>query len=109
MTFKDYQAEAAKTAIYPGSGYTTGVMYASLGLAGEAGELANHVKKLWRDGELYAGQEEGMKKEIGDILWYVAQVASELDVDLDAAAMGNVEKLRSRAKRGVIGGTGDNR
>lgn len=109
MTFQEYQAEAGKTAVYPGSGYTTGLMYASLGLAGEAGELANQVKKCWRDGEIYAGKEEGMKKEIGDVLWYVAAVATELGVSLDTAAHANVEKLRSRAQRGVLGGSGDDR
>lgn len=109
MTFSDYQIEARKTAIYPKSGEVEGLMYAALGLAGEAGELSNHIKKMWRDGALDPVQQEGMRKEVGDILWYVAQVATELGVDLEEAAQANVQKLRSRMERGVIGGSGDNR
>jgi NTP pyrophosphatase (non-canonical NTP hydrolase) len=75
-------------------------------LTGEAGEVAEKVKKMVRDGTL---DTEGLKKELGDVLWYLAALASDLGVTLEEVAAGNVTKLRSRAERGVIGGSGDNR
>jgi len=103
MRFNEYQEEAKKTAIYPEQ-YK--VVYPALGLAGEAGEVAEKVKKHIRDGVLNV---EDLKKELGDVLWYVSALAADLDLDLDDVAAANLEKLRSRRARGVIVGSGDNR
>jgi len=103
MRFNEYQEEAKKTAIYPEQ-YK--VVYPALGLAGEAGEVAEKVKKHIRDGVLKV---EDLKKELGDVLWYVSALAADLDLDLDDVAAANLEKLRSRRARGVIVGSGDNR
>lgn len=103
MRFDEYQEEAKKTAIYPDQ-YR--VVYPALGLAGEAGEVAEKVKKHIRDGVLNV---EELKKELGDVLWYLAAIASDLDLTLDDVAEANLQKLRSRQARGVISGNGDNR
>jgi NTP pyrophosphatase (non-canonical NTP hydrolase) len=103
MRFDEYQEEAKKTAIYPDQ-YR--VVYPALGLAGEAGEVAEKVKKHIRDGVLNV---EELKKELGDVLWYLAAIASDLDLTLDDVAEANLQKLRSRHARGVISGNGDNR
>ena len=103
MTFNEYQEEAKKTAIYP-TEYR--LVYPTLGLTGEAGEVAEKVKKMVRDGKL---DTDGLKKELGDVLWYLAALASDLGVTLEEVAADNVAKLRSREERGVIGGSGDNR
>jgi NTP pyrophosphatase (non-canonical NTP hydrolase) len=103
MMFNEYQEEAKKTAIYPAE-YR--LVYPALGLTGEAGEVAEKVKKMVRDGKLDA---EGLKKELGDVMWYLAALASDLGVTLEEVAAANVAKLRSRAERGVLGGSGDNR
>jgi len=103
MRFDEYQEEAKKTAIYPDQ-YR--VVYPALGLAGEAGEVAEKVKKHIRDGVLNV---EELKKEIGDVLWYLAAIASDLDLTLNDVAEANLQKLRSRQTRGVISGNGDNR
>jgi NTP pyrophosphatase (non-canonical NTP hydrolase) len=103
MTFDDYQAAAKKTAIYPEQ-YK--VIYPALGLAGESGEVAEKVKKWIRDGKL---DPEAVKKELGDVLWYIAAVASDLDLSLSDVAQTNVQKLESRQARGTLSGSGDNR
>jgi NTP pyrophosphatase (non-canonical NTP hydrolase) len=103
MTFNEYQEKASKTAIYSEQ---FKLIYPALGLAGEAGEVAEKVKKLIRDGTL---QVEDLKKELGDVLWYVSALASDLQINLDDVANTNIEKLQSRQARGVIGGNGDNR
>lgn len=114
MDFTEYQRASAETMIYPHAleHDVAGLMYTALGLAGEAGELANKIKKLYRDGfapEDFAAIRESLIKEIGDTLWYAAAMATELDADLGAAAAYNVAKLRDRARRGVLSGSGDNR
>lgn len=111
MDFTEYQAAAATTAVYPDRLGPVGLMYAALGTAGEAGEVADKVKKLWRDhgAELTVEIRENIGKEIGDVLWYLAEVASNLHLNLDVIAEQNVEKLRSRQERGVLGGSGDHR
>ena len=103
MTFNDYQAAAKKTAIYHEQHR---VIYPALGLAGEAGEVAEKVKKWIDDGNV---DPDAVKKELGDVLWYVAAVASDLGLTLDEVAAANVQKLESRAARGTLGGSGDNR
>jgi len=97
------------TAVYPNAG--DNLVYPTLGLAGEAGEVAEKVKKLIRDdaGVLSDERRAAIAKELGDVLWYVAQVATEAGLDLDEIAAANLEKLLSRAQRGVLQGSGDDR
>ncbi len=85
--------------------------YPALGLAGEAGEVAEHAKKAIRDdaGVVSEERREAMAKELGDVLWYVSQLASELGLELDEIAPANLEKLLSRQRRGVLSGSGDER
>jgi len=109
MDFNYYQNRARETAIYPnmGSEFT----YPALGLVGEAGEIANKLKKVIRDnsGILSDDVRESVSAELGDVLWYVAQLATEMGTDLNAIAQRNIDKLASRKERGVIAGSGDNR
>ncbi|WP_043654399.1 nucleoside triphosphate pyrophosphohydrolase family protein [Nocardia thailandica] len=109
-TLDGYQSRAADTAIYPGQGELTGLLYCALGL-GEAGEVQGKVKKLLRDhaGELTVVQRDAMGKELGDLLWYVAMTAHELGLSLGDIAVANLAKLASRRERGVLGGNGDDR
>ncbi len=108
MTLDAYQEEARKTALYP-EAYR--LIYPTLGLAGEAGELANKVKKVLRDqgGEVTEEVRQALLAELGDVLWYVAQVATDLGASLGAVAQANLEKLRSRQGRSRLGGSGDTR
>ena len=108
MNLNDYQNEAAKTAIYP---EYIGLAYTALGLSGEAGEVADKVKKVYRDSEGEISDEKRLEiaKELGDVLWYLANLANELNADLEFIAESNLDKLNSRKKRGVLGGSGDNR
>ncbi len=109
MTFEEYQKESRKTAVYPEVG--KGFVYPALGLAGEAGEVAEKVKKIFRDdgGEVSPEKKEEIRKELGDVLWYVAQIATEFGLKLDDVAEANLKKLFSRKERGVLAGSGDNR
>lgn len=109
MTFEEYQAESRKTAIYPNK--DNNFIYPTLGLAGEAGEVAEKVKKVLRDGngEVSLEKKEEIKKELGDVLWYIANLSKELGLSLEDVAQGNLEKLRSRQERGELHGSGDNR
>jgi NTP pyrophosphatase (non-canonical NTP hydrolase) len=104
----DYQRLSRSTAEYPRE---TRLAYPALGLAGEAGEVAEHAKKILRDdgGIVSDERRAAMAKELGDVLWYLAQLATELDLDLDAVAQTNLDKLRSRKQRGVLSGSGDDR
>jgi len=108
MDMNVYQRRASNTAIYPDAGFgsTGGLTYTALGLAGEAGEFANKVKKIHRD---HQSDEEGMVLELGDVLWYVAQAASELGYDLADIAKINLRKLELRREAGKLGGSGDGR
>lgn len=103
MNFKEYQELAAKTAIYPEE-YR--IVYPALGLAGESGEVAEKVKKYIRDGNL---DRDLLAKELGDVLWYVSALSRDLGIDLDDVASRNIDKLRSRAERGTLRGSGDSR
>ena len=109
MNFNDYQKKSCKTAGYPAIGHP--VIYPALGLTNEAGEVAGKLKKVFRDknGEINAETKAALKAELGDVLWYLAQVATELDLTLDEIAEYNIEKLYSRLERGTIKGDGDNR
>ncbi len=104
-----YQDAARRTAAYPDVGANP--VYPTLGLSGEAGEVADKVKKVLRDrgGVFDDPTREAIKLELGDVLWYVAQLASELGYDLEEVATANLDKLASRAARGRIGGSGDHR
>ncbi|MEJ2292662.1 MAG: nucleoside triphosphate pyrophosphohydrolase family protein [Deinococcales bacterium] len=112
MTLDEYQAQARTTAIYPEAAR---VLYPTLKLAGEAGEVAEKLGKLMRDegllpgAELDEGQRDALAKEIGDVLWYVANLAADLGLSLEAIGRTNLEKLASRRDRGVLGGSGDER
>jgi len=109
MDLNSYQQAARTTARYPDVGANP--IYPTLGLSGEAGEVAEKVKKVLRDrgGCFDATAKADLKLELGDVLWYVAQLASELGLTLDEVATANLEKLASRAERGTIGGSGDRR
>jgi len=104
-----FQIESFGTAMYPNKG--DNLTYPVLGLCGEAGEVAEKLKKMYRDddGQLTPERREGLIGELGDVLWYVAAVASELNVTLSDVAQGNMDKLYSRRDRGVLSGDGDDR
>jgi NTP pyrophosphatase (non-canonical NTP hydrolase) len=108
MDLSEYQRQSRRTAEYPREAW---LVYPALGLAGEAGEVAEHAKKAIRDdgGTVSEERRAAMSKELGDVLWYVAQLASELDLNLDEIAGQNLEKLFSRQARGVLSGSGDDR
>mgnify|MGYP003130007478 CR=1 FL=1 len=104
-----YQEKARETAIFPKN---KAMEYLTLGLTGEAGEIANKVKKFIRDG---AAKDEYLAKrieigyEIGDVLWYCAVLAEELDMNLGHIMENNLQKLADRKARGTLSGSGDNR
>jgi len=104
-----YQEEAWETAIYPAKGEN--LYYPALGLAGEAGEVCNKIKKIMRDqdGSPTPEQKHEIAKELGDVLWYLATLATELNSHLGCIAGANLEKLADRKKRNTLGGSGDNR
>ncbi|MFH1173630.1 MAG: nucleoside triphosphate pyrophosphohydrolase family protein [archaeon] len=108
MDMNSYQQQAKSTAVYPALEY--GFLYPALGLTGEVGEITNKLKKVIRDSR---PQDESfradMKSELGDVLWYIAVLASELGLDLEDIALSNLEKLQSRKQRGTILGSGDER
>lgn len=109
MDFTDYQRRSRNTAQYPPIGHP--VIYPTLGLTNEAGEVAGKIKKIFRDkaGVIAEADREALKAELGDVLWYLAQVCTELGLSLEDVAQHNLDKLASRQARGVIGGTGDKR
>jgi NTP pyrophosphatase (non-canonical NTP hydrolase) len=109
MDFNDYQKKSRKTAGYPDIGHP--VIYPTLGLVNEAGEVAGKIKKVFRDkdGQINNETREALRAELGDVLWYLAQVATELDLTLDEIAESNIAKLYDRLERGKIRGDGDNR
>jgi len=108
MSFKEYQDFCKTTAIYRAE---VSLLYPALGLTGEAGEVANKVKKLVRDGieNLPYDWKEQIAAEIGDVLWYCSALATDLGIPLNTIAKQNVEKLQSRLERGVLSGSGDKR
>lgn len=107
--FDDYQNQARKTIVYPYPG--NNLNYPLFGLAGEVGELLQHLKKNMRDGDGKITPElvEKLEGEIGDILWYLACICFELSTSLGKCAVGNLNKLHSRAERGTLHGSGDTR
>jgi NTP pyrophosphatase (non-canonical NTP hydrolase) len=107
-TFALYQECAKETAIYDES---LDVLYPALGLAGEAGEVANKVKKIYRDcgGAVNGKQMVAIAKELGDVLWYVAALCTDLGINMGTVARQNLEMLRDRADRDKLQGSGDDR
>ena len=106
ITATEYQRSACKTAIFPKE---LVVQYLALGLTGEAGEVANKVKKLIRDGGDTPDKLKEIGKELGDVCWYLAVLAEELGSNLGKIMEDNLDKLEDRRARGVLGGSGDNR
>lgn len=123
MTLNDYQVKALETAQFPlgliDSMTSVGIVvqrpakwvYPVLGLTGEAGEVSDKFKKIMRDkhGVIDDADKEDIKKELGDVLWYVAIIADILGIKLEDVAVTNTVKLKSRKERGKISGNGDNR
>jgi len=109
MQANDYQTAALTTAIYPNQGQN--FVYPTLGLVGEAGEVAEKVKKIIRDGDgiLTDVDRDNVAKELSDVCWYVAVLAYELDYTLAEIMQINLDKLASRAQRNALSGSGDNR
>mgnify|MGYP003973997339 FL=1 len=107
MDMNDYQAQARTTAIYPED---LGLIYTALGLTGESGEVAEKVKKMIRDGtELNIVKKGEIALELGDVLWYIANLAHEIGVSLETIAKTNIKKINNRAKNDTIKGSGDQR
>ena len=124
FTFVEYQEGTAKTAVYPGQGSALGLVYCALKLAGEAGEVSENVGKAIRDddlmetgveslisymGELTPERREKLIKELGDVMWYIAQLCRELNIEMSEVALTNLAKLADRKARGVLKGSGDDR
>lgn len=111
MTLNEYQEAAGKTAIYPeaGQGTKMALAYCALGL-GEAGEIQNKIKKVLREDPGIKGMKNiVLAEELGDLLWYISQLASEIDYSLHEVACLNLAKLQDRQERGVLKGSGDDR
>lgn len=111
MTPNEYQQRASRLAIYPEE---RAIEYVALGLASEAGEVAGKVKKAIRDGRHWTGEQREEHRyavlgELGDVLWYVAELARQYNLPLEAVMQHNIDKLESRQARGTLTGNGDNR
>ena len=108
MDFNDYQQKSSSTAIYPDG---KALEYLALGLCSEAGEVAGKIKKVIRDdnSNLTEDKRFELASELGDVLWYVSQLALELNITLNVVAHENIAKLADRKARGAIGGSGDSR
>jgi len=103
MDFDHYQNKTESTAIYPED---QALEYLALGLNGEAGEVAEKIKKHIRDGKEV---DEDFAKELGDVMWYLARLIDELDSDMSKVARSNLSKLKDRQERDKLQGSGDNR
>ncbi len=110
MTLDEYQKKALTTVISSDNEFRD-LLHWVLGINGEAGEIAEKVKKIIRDkdGKVSKQDKEEMAKEVGDVLWYLAVFSHHLGVPFETIAQQNLDKLQSRKARGVLGGTGDNR
>jgi len=125
MNFNEYQKKTRETAEYPTCLLEEDQeaenvapvyrelrwIYTALGLAGEAGEVADKFKKIIRDkgGRVSSTDQEAIKLELGDVLWYVAQICDCLDIRMGDVATANISKLAKRKAKGTINGSGDHR
>lgn len=114
MTFNEYQKKSRKTALYTNIDKEvigSHILYPTLGLAGETGEFVEKIKKIIRNknGIFDEEDKESLKGELGDILWYIAQLATDLGIELDDIAKSNLYKVLSRLERNAINSEGDNR
>ncbi len=111
MEFDEYQKLASRTALFAKDDKEYILMLICLGIAGESGEILEKVKHLVRDdkGVVTPERREGIKKEIGDVLWYLSQLARELDLSFDEIADANIKKLTSRLERDMLNSEGDDR
>ena len=109
MNFTYYQIESRKFANYPDMG--NNFVYPLIGLCGETGEIAEKIKKIIRDkdGKINEEDRKALSKELGDVLWYISQLATELGIDLNWIANENIYKLEKRLKENKIQGSGDDR
>lgn len=109
MELNQYQALAMASAIYPNKG--SNIIYPTLGLCGESGEVAEKIKKVIRDNNGIISDEtkQLLSKELGDVLWYVSAISNELGIDLNTVAETNISKLSNRVKNNTLHGSGDNR
>jgi NTP pyrophosphatase (non-canonical NTP hydrolase) len=108
LFFNSYQQKARSFAVYPEN---MKLLYPVIGLAGESGEVCEKFKKIYRDSEGVISDKNRrlIALELGDVLWYVSNIAADLDLRLSDVARMNIEKLSSREKRGVLKGSGDER
>jgi|SRR3989344_8488037 len=109
MEFNEYQKKAFETAIYPNKG--DNIVYPALGIGGETGEVLKKIKKILRDDKSIIEEEkkEELIREIGDVLWYIAALSTELKVNLNEIAEKNIAKILLRKERNKVHGSGDNR
>ena len=109
MTFREYQLKSKETATYPEKDHN--FIFSAFGMMSEAGEAGEKIKKIWRDKNKSVSDEDRteIKKELGDVLWYLSQTATELGIDLEEVAQTNLDKTHSRWERNLIHGSGDNR
>lgn len=112
MNFAEYERRVAETAVYPhaNEGDIVALSYVGLGL-GESGEIQGKIKKILRDDNGVVDEAHciALAKEAGDLLWYVTRLGAEIGIPLEVIATMNVNKLADRARRGVLGGSGDDR
>ena len=110
MEINEYQKIASSTAIFEHDNVDE-LIYTALGLAGETGEVVEKIKKIYRNdhGNISEEKREDLKKELGDILWYLSQMARVLDIELSEVAEKNIEKIKDREKRNVLASEGDDR
>lgn len=106
MDFNEYQKLTSSTAMYPKE---KAIEYVTMGLCSEAGEVADKVKKILRDGGTIEEKAKEIAAEAGDVLWYVAQIGVILGFSMQEIAESNIAKLASRKERGAISGSGDER
>ena len=106
LPLNEYQKMAMETAIYPQP-----IIYPTLGLTGEAGEVSDKVKKVIRDNNsvFTEDRKKEIAKEVGDVLWYIATLSHDIGYKLEDIAKMNYDKLHSRQLRGKLHGSGDNR
>lgn len=111
MDFDEYQKLAARTGYGPGKDKNFALMIYAIGLGGEAGEVLEKLKKPLRDrgGAIEPQEKDLLKKEIGDVLWYLSELSRMLGMSFNEVATANIDKLASRLERGTLGGSGDTR